>query len=306
MNASGPPGDAQADAQADGPARPRRAWRWGVAAVVVALLATAGTVVATRTDRGTDPLTHWATGSDGAGTARPRSSAPAQDAPARAVGARRTDCPSDDELLGAAHDRPSTDGTSPWIGLKQCWAGWDTAVLATSADLGAEAELVVFRDSGGRLTEVTALPSAAEEGLEGVQCDVLRRLRPPQELFAYACEGEADPGPFDEDAALAALAHSGYAPLAPMKDEAGPLRAVPAIVNGGRVFRVFLFHGNRFLGTLPVRDVSKVTRTAGPSVTVRRDIHLPDDAECCPSGGTVTHRITWNGLRLVADPPLPS
>ncbi|MGC0373526.1 LppP/LprE family lipoprotein [Streptomyces sp. SAI-229] len=275
----------ESEARGDGhlgiPGTPRRRRHWGITALVTVPIAAAGTAAGTRWS------TEGGTARPGAGVPGPRSWSPSSDSgpePSTPAREQRTDCPADADLLSAAHERPPTSGT-PWLGLKQCWAGWDTAVLITPRREEAEAEVVVFQDSGGRLTEVVSLPTSAEEGAGKGKCDILRRLEPPEDLLDYVCEGTPDPEPFDKVAALATMAHSSYGPLSPIEEQAGPLRAVLGIINGGRIIRVFLFHGNRFLGTVPLQDVSSVPKAAGTSVAIKQDRYGPDDAQCCPTGG---------------------
>ncbi|MFD7878642.1 LppP/LprE family lipoprotein [Streptomyces sp. NPDC059766] len=253
----------------------------------------------------TTAATGGSTSADGRGSAvQADPSTPTAGKAAAPERTQRTACPADSALLAAAHKRLNTAG-DPALGLKQCWPGWDTAVLITtgSADAMAHGELVVFRDENGTPTEAAALTT----GSTTAACDGLRRMNPPADLLGYACEGTPDPEPFDKNAALRTMSGLGYRPVKPIGELSGPLRAVWGVVDdGGHFNQVFLFYGNRFLGTAPLSDVGGIPQPGGSSVTLQGNLRNPDDPECCPSGGSVDYIVKWNGTRLISNPPFPA
>lgn len=72
--------------------------------------------------------------------------------------------------------------------------------------------------------------------------------------------------------------------------------------------QAFLFHGNRYLGT--------VTKNAGPNlsfdystgstVALNYGLYRPSDPQCCPSAGTTAIRFHWTGNEVVALDPIPT
>jgi len=101
------------------------------------------------------------------------------------------------------------------------------------------------------------------------------------------------------------LKRMGYVLYGPTKVPPGPLRAFRGIwhaAGDGGVQNVFFYRGDRFVGVAhdPNFRSAVIGAQNGRSVTVKQYLYRPDDASCCPSGGTRDYVFTWSGGRLVS------
>lgn len=102
----------------------------------------------------------------------------------------------------------------------------------------------------------------------------------------------------------AQLKRMGYTLYRPTTLPPGPLRAFRGIwhaAGDGGVQNVFFFRGDRFVGVAhdPNFRSAVISSQNGRQVTVKQYLYRPDDASCCPSGGTRDYVFSWSGDRLV-------
>ncbi|MEU3662466.1 LppP/LprE family lipoprotein [Streptomyces sp. NPDC032940] len=202
-----------------------------------------------------------------------------------------------------------------YLGAHECWPGW-SAVVWSDTPASDTVTMSVFTRTAGKLELATHLVPVLNDPNDPhwlSDCRELRDMKPPSELVDFVGCPESTPTPSTTIDAAAALRHieqQSYTAMITAKELAampGPLRAVEASCAGsanGNCTGVFFFYGNRYVGNAFAGQL-RITAQNGTEVTLQRPIFKDTDPTCCPSGGTETHQVRWNGTAIDSSPALP-
>ncbi|EDY52715.1 hypothetical protein SSCG_05743 [Streptomyces clavuligerus] len=204
------------------------------------------------------------------------------------------------------------------LGEKRCWPGWSAVVWSDTPATDSVIISVFTRTAGQQLRLATHLIPTMEQDSSDPDwlrdCNELRGMKPPAELIEFVgcpTSAQARPATFDGVAALRLIHEESFSTTLSAHELAampGPLRAVSASCvdsANGNCVSVFFFYGNKYVGHASGASQLRIASQNGTEVTLSRPIFKDTDPTCCPSGGTETHRVRWNGTAIESNPILP-
>ncbi|PWJ05116.1 hypothetical protein DKG34_25030 [Streptomyces sp. NWU49] len=203
-----------------------------------------------------------------------------------------------------------------YLGEYRCWPGW-SVVVWSDAPASDTVTISVFTRTAGHLRPVTHLVPVMGDPNDPDwlrDCRELRGKKPPAKLIDFVgcpTSAEASSTTIDGAAALRRIQEKNFTTTVTADELAampGPLRAVQTSCVGsanGNCVSVFFFYGNRYVGQATGASQLRVTAQNGTEVTLSRPIFKDTDPSCCPSGGSETHHVRWNGTAVVSSPSLP-
>lgn len=204
-------------------------------------------------------------------------------------------------------------GTEAYLGQSKCWPGW-AAVTWSDEPASDFVTISVFKRDARHFYPAVHLLPVMDDPYDPDwlrDCDTLRGMKPPAALISFVgctAQPEAEQDQLDAAAALRLIENTSHTPdltAEQLGSLPGPLRAVRGMCTGsvtGNCAAVFFFYGNRFVGQVDGAGQLTVEAQDGTTVTLSRAIYKDGDGGCCPSGGTVRHRVRWGDGALEATP----
>ncbi|MCX4773751.1 LppP/LprE family lipoprotein [Streptomyces sp. NBC_01285] len=202
-----------------------------------------------------------------------------------------------------------------YLGTYKCWPGW-SAVIWSDTPASDSVTMSVFTRTAGNMRLATHLVPVMDDPDEPAwlrDCRKLRGMKPPAAVIDFVgCPAsvKTPSTTIDAAAALRLIEQQSYATTISERELAampGPLRAVEASCLGsanGNCTSVFFFYENRYVGNAFASQL-RITEQNGSDVALQRPIFKDSDPTCCPSGGTATHHVRWNGTTVESSPALP-
>ncbi|WP_329020431.1 LppP/LprE family lipoprotein [Streptomyces sp. NBC_01601] len=228
----------------------------------------------------------------------------------KAPDGREAACPASSTVAAAVADLDVPgDSQGRRVTGEKCWRDWAVADWVPNAFV-SRVSTIIFKRNGARLTPAMSMLAPTGPGGDATsagRCTRVKALHVPSGLLDYVCPsptGASARAPFNPASVQFFDEIAGLQPILPsseLKRVKGPLRAVQVCgcQGDGSVQEVLLFYGNRYVGMVPDSAGERsIADQDGSTVTSRVHLAKPDDANCCPSGKTVTYRHVWRNNEL--------